>query len=168
MRRAAVFLVGLALAGCAATAGHVSQGGGAPTPIASDEGAGLPPSSAPGAINPAVTQDSIHRSICVRGWTTTVRPPASYTDRLKAQQMAALGLTGPASAYEEDHRVPLEAGGSPTSASNLWPEPWNGPRGAHSKDVIENRVHASICAGRITLARGQEVFLGDWWTAVVP
>ncbi|HYR62125.1 MAG TPA: hypothetical protein VET24_05760 [Actinomycetota bacterium] len=167
MRRATMLLLGLALAGCSATPGHVGQGGAVSTP-APDEGAGMAPASTPGATNPAVTQDSIHQSICVQGWTATVRPPASYTDRLKAQQMAALGLTGPASAYEEDHRVPLEAGGSPTSAMNLWPEPWDGPRGAHRKDAIENRVHAAICAGRMTLAQGQAVFQGDWWTAVVP
>ena len=168
MRRAMMLLLSLALASCSAPAAHVGHGGGASTPAPGDEAAGMAPASAPGAVNPAVTQANIHQTICVPGWTATVRPPVSYTDHLKAQQMAALGLTGPASAYEEDHRIPLEAGGSPTSAMNLWPELWDGPRGAHSKDFIENRVHTSICAGRMTLAQGQAVFQGDWWTATVP
>jgi hypothetical protein len=41
----------------------------------------------PGAINPAVTQDDIQSTICVRGWTRTVRPPERYTYRLKREQI---------------------------------------------------------------------------------
>lgn len=130
-----------------------------PVPAAS----GLPPASMPGSLNPAVTQASIGSTICVKGWTATIRPPASYTTDLKRRQMAALGLVGPLSSYEEDHRVPLEVGGNPTAPSNLWPEPWNGPTGAHAKDAIENQVHADICARRMTLAQGQGIFLGNWW-----
>src|ERR1035437_3182978 len=37
----------------------------------------------PGALNPAVTQATIGMTICVSGWTTTVRPPTSYTTPLK-------------------------------------------------------------------------------------
>lgn len=138
-----------------------------PAPAAS----GLPPASTPGATNPAVTQANIHRTatspgtICETGWTATIRPSATYTTDLKRRQMAALGLVGPLSAYEEDHRVPLEVGGNPTDPANLWPEPWYGPAGAHAKDAIEDRVHADICAGRMTLAQGQAVFLGNWWKA---
>src|SRR5215510_5854842 len=32
-------------------------------------------------LNPAVTQATIGTTICVRGWTATIRPPPSYTDR---------------------------------------------------------------------------------------
>ena len=135
---------------------------------ASSSSEGLPPPSTPGEVNPAVTQEGIASTICVPGWTATVRPPASYTDALKRQQMASLGLTGSLSLYEEDHRVPLEVGGNPADPRNLWPEIWAGSRGAHAKDAIENRVHADVCSGRLTLAQGQAVFLGDWWTAAVP
>jgi hypothetical protein len=77
----------------------------------------------PGALNLDVTQATIHQTICVRGWTATVRPPVSYTDQLKRQQMVQYGETGPPSAFEEDHLIPLEAGGSPTSPSNLGQSP---------------------------------------------
>ena len=130
---------------------------------------GLPdPTCTPGVTDSRVTQATISSTICVPGYTKTVRPSVAYTDALKAQQMALYGDTGPASAYEEDHRVPLEVGGHPSAAGNLWPEPWAGVAGAHAKDRIENRVHTDVCDGKLTLAQGQAVFLGDWWKAAVP
>ena len=116
----------------------------------------------PGATNPAVTQANIHSTICVSGWTKTVRPPTSYTNKLKLRQMSALGLTGDPHLYEEDHRVPIEDGGNPTDPANLYPEPWDGAYGAHRKDVLETKIKRLICAGTITLDAGRAVFLGDW------
>jgi len=110
-------------------------------------------------------QGNIASTICRSGYTATVRPPESYTTTLKRQQIAALGLPGTTSSYEEDHRVPLEVGGNPTDPRNLWPELWDGPRGAHAKDTVENAVHRAVCSGQMTLAQGQAVFLGDWWTS---
>ena len=124
----------------------------------------LPPSTTPGALNPSVTQSNIHQTICDSGWTATVRPPASFTDKLKAQQMQALGLKGDPHLWEEDHRVPLSSGGAPQDPRNLWPQKWEGSQGAHAKDAIEDQVHRAICSGRITLKQGREIFLGDWWT----
>ncbi len=45
------------------------------------------PGLTPGAINPAVTQGNIGATICVRGWTRTIRPPAQYTEDLKRRQI---------------------------------------------------------------------------------
>ena len=45
------------------------------------------PSRTPGALNPAVTQGNIGRTICVRGWTRSVRPPERFTYRLKRAQI---------------------------------------------------------------------------------
>jgi hypothetical protein len=122
--------------------GHSSQ---APTVLAD-------PVRTPGVTNPAVTQATIHSTICVRGWTATVRPPESYTSPLKVQQMRAYGETGAASAYQEDHLISLEVGGNPTDPRNLWPEPY--PRAAQV-DRIENDLNAAICSGRLTLAEAQ-------------
>ena len=58
-----------------------------------------------GSINPHVTQDNAALTVCVAGWTRTIRPAPSYTSRLKAQQMRALHLPGSARDYEEDHLV---------------------------------------------------------------
>lgn len=106
----------------------------------------------PGTLNADVTQATIGSTICVRGWTATVRPPVSYTNELKLEQMRAYGETGPPSGYQEDHLISLELGGDPTDPKNLWPEPY--PRAA-DVDRIENELNAEVCVGRISLAEGQ-------------
>lgn len=116
----------------------------------------------PGVTNPGVTQANIVTTICVRGWTATVRPPASYTTALKRQQMIAYGETGPVSGYEEDHQIPLELGGAPRDPRNLWPEPWNGAQGAHTKDQTENSLHRSVCSGAMRLADAQAQMVQQW------
>jgi hypothetical protein len=106
----------------------------------------------PGVLNPGVTQATIRSTICVRGWTSTVRPPVSYTNHLKQRQLAQYGLRGALSAFQEDHLVSLELGGSPTDARNLWPEPY--PRAA-AVDRIENQLNHEVCTGALTLAEAQ-------------
>jgi hypothetical protein len=130
---------------------------------------GLPSKSlTPGAINKLVTQATIHSTICVSGYTKTIRPPSSYTTGLKRQQLATgYNLNGnlSTSAYEEDHLVPLEVGGSPRSVQNLWPEPRHIYWGASVKDRLENRIHALVCDGSLTLAQGQRIFETNWEAA---
>jgi hypothetical protein len=106
----------------------------------------------PGALNPDVTQATIDRTICLHGWTKTVRPPTSYTSELKREQMGQYGLTGSPSGYQEDHLVSLELGGHPSDPRNLWPEPY--PR-ASSVDSIENELNAKVCSGELSLADAQ-------------
>ncbi len=106
----------------------------------------------PGALNPQVTQATIGETICVRGWTATVRPPASFTSALKRTQMAEYGEVGPSSAFQEDHLISLELGGAPDDPRNLWPEPY--PRAA-AVDQIENQLNAKVCTGELTLADAQ-------------
>lgn len=124
----------------------------------------LPPDSAPGALNPDVSQENIETTVCVPNWTSTVRPPVSYTNAVKKQEMADLGMTGDPHSVELDHRVPLACGGNPRDPRNLWPESWTGLRNAHAKDKLESFEHRAVCAHRITLAQCQAVFLGDFWT----
>ena len=121
-----------------------------------------PPASVPGAFNPGVTQDNIKTTVCASGWTKTIRPPASYTDKLKAAQMAALKLTGKAGEYEEDHYASLEIGGDPRNPLNLWPEPYAGQYGARVKDQVEDNLHRQLCAGKMTLAAVQSCITTDW------
>ncbi|MGH6980466.1 MAG: hypothetical protein ACREFC_04600 [Stellaceae bacterium] len=123
------------------------------------------PKMTPGALNPAVTQATIGSTICKPLWTKSVRPPASFTNKLKRSQLAAYGY-GPQTdlhSVEEDHRVPLELGGAPREPKNLWPEPWVGAHGARSKDRLEKAVARDVCAGRLTLAQGHAIFIGDFW-----
>jgi hypothetical protein len=110
------------------------------------------PVRTPGVVNPDVTQANIRSTICRRGWTATIRPPVEYTDDLKRRQMRAYGERGPMSAYQEDHLISLELGGSPTDPRNLWPEPY--PRAAEM-DKIENQLNGEVCGGTLTLAQAQ-------------
>jgi hypothetical protein len=117
------------------------------------------PSCTPGALNPAVTQGTIDRTICVSGWTETVRPPESVTEQEKAASMAAYGDTGSMGAYEYDHFVPLELGGATNDPRNLWSEPGATP---NPKDGVENELRREVCAGRLRLAQAQRAIVTNW------
>jgi hypothetical protein len=111
------------------------------------------PVRTPGVVNPNVTQANIRSTICKTGWTSTIRPPVSYTDALKIKQMKQYGEKGSTSDYQEDHLISLEMGGNPTDPRNLWPEPY--PR-ASQMDQIENQLNSEICDGQLTLAQAQQ------------
>jgi hypothetical protein len=138
-----VFAV-IAVAAVVIAFGHLH--GGPASAIVAD------PSRTPGVLNPDVTQSNIRSTICTRGWTSTIRPPVSYTDALKRRQMRQYGETGSMSEYQEDHLISLELGGDPSDARNLWPEPY--PR-ASQMDQIENQLNAAVCNGQLTLAQAQ-------------
>ena len=106
----------------------------------------------PGVLNPDVTQANIDSTICVHGWTKTIRPPTSYTNDLKEKQMREYGVGGSVSDYQEDHLISLELGGHPTDLRNLWPEPY--PR-ASEVDSIENDLNAKVCARELSLDDAQ-------------
>ena len=117
----------------------------------------------PGAVDPNVAQANIYQTICVKGYTKTVRPPVSYTNSLKLQQIVAYGYTdtNPRD-YEEDHLIPLEIEGNPTDSKNLWPEPGNSP---NPKDAIENLCHEKVCNGQLSLSEAQKEIATNWQTA---
>jgi hypothetical protein len=106
----------------------------------------------PGVLNPDVTQATIHATICVHGWTKTIRPPTSYTNELKRKQMREYAVTGSLSDYQEDHLISLELGGHPTDPRNLWPQPY--PR-ASEVDAIENELNDQVCSGKLSLDEAQ-------------
>ena len=111
------------------------------------------PTRTPGVLNPDVTQANISATVCVKGWTRTIRPPTSYTNELKRRQMREYGVGGSLSDYQEDHLISLSLGGHPTDPRNLWPEP--NPR-ATEVDAIENDLHERVCSGALSLAEAQQ------------
>jgi hypothetical protein len=113
-----------------------------------------------------VTQANVQTTICVRGYTTTVRPSSSFTGALKVKQIAEYGYadTNPAD-YEEDHLIPLELGGHPTDPRNLWPEPLQGSEGATRKDAVENWLRSKVCGRLMTLAAAQAAIATNWESA---
>lgn len=120
------------------------------------------------ALNPNVTQGTISTTICVAGWTSTVRPPTGYTTPLKASQLALYASLHQGdkmwtmAGTEEDHRVPLEGGGSPGDPTNLSPEDHPG---SYTKDTAENQMKADICSGRKTLLQAQTEFITKFLAA---
>jgi hypothetical protein len=151
------------------------------------------PARTPGVVNPAISGDTMADTICNPHWSTkSIRPPSSYTTKLKRRQMRDLGYTvanplpriptkngqstrldlskcidrsGNTACYEEDHLISLELGGDPTSESNLWPEPWNGDLNAHIKDRLENELHRQVCDGSVKLETAQKAIAFDWVAA---
>jgi hypothetical protein len=126
-------------------------------------------------LNPAVTPATIHSTVCVSGWTTTIRPPASYTDALKVQQLAQFASLHPGDAQwnvpgtEEDHRLPLDLGGDPRDPMNLSPEVH---RTSTVKDKDESSLggsHGAFCAAGLSpdeawavLQQKREALLAKW------
>jgi len=117
------------------------------------------PHCTPGALDPAITQANIHQTICVKGWTSTVRPPEQVTETEKARSLAAYGDGGPMSGYEYDHLVPLELGGAVNDPRNLWPEPGASP---NPKDAVEDELNQKVCDGQMTLADAQRAIAANW------
>lgn len=121
------------------------------------------PALTPGAINPDVTQENIQQTICVKGYTKTIRPPAYYTNNLKKQQIHDYGYTDiNPKHYEEDHLVPLTAGGHPTAVENLWPQSYNAEYDATYKDNCEVATGRAICNGGVMLLEVQQGFMVNW------
>jgi hypothetical protein len=126
------------------------------------DGGQLPdPHCTPGSVDPAVTQANIGATICRSGYTKTVRPPESQTERFKFDQAYPAYAVPDGTKTELDHLVSLELGGS-NDASNLWPEPQPTP---NPKDRVENVLHDAVCSDRVTLAAAQQAIAANWTTA---
>ena len=65
-------------------------------------------------------------------------------------------------AYEVDHFIPLEIGGS-NDIKNLWLEPATPAPGFHQKDQFENFEHGQVCDREITAAEAQSRMVSDWY-----
>jgi hypothetical protein len=127
------------------------------------------PNFTPGAVNLDVNQNNINDTICRRGgYTSSIRPPESYTHQLKVNGIQQYGYSDTKlSHYEEDHLVSLEIGGSPNDPKNLWPQPHHviGGWGSYTKDKLENRLHELICNGQLGLIQAQNEEAHDWIAA---
>jgi hypothetical protein len=109
----------------------------------------------PGAIIATATKEQI----CQPGYARNVR---NVTTGEKDAVYRAYGITShPAGAYEVDHLVSLELGGS-NDIANLWPEAANPRPGFHEKDQTENYLHEQVCSGAITLAAAQQQIATNW------
>jgi hypothetical protein len=118
--------------------------------------AGLLPDLActPGAV--ATTDLDVICHTSTRG-----RRVVSRNARRRVFAMYGISPHQPPGAYEMDHLIPLELGGS-NAIANLWPE---AAPGFHDKDQVENTLHARVCSGAMTLEDAQRAIAADWRTA---
>lgn len=106
------------------------------------------------SIDPAATE----AAVCAPGYAAAHRPPLAWSEDAKRRML----LPGHRMAeFQLDHVVPLELAGAPRDPKNLQLQPW--PE-ARLKDRAENRLHALVCSGRMTLRAAQGVFATpDGW-----
>jgi len=120
----------------------------------------------PGVLNKDVTQENIATTVCKSGWTATIRPTVTYTNKLKEEQLKTTYLSyikiwgTEMSAYEEDHLISLQLGGDPKDPKNLFPQPYAG-NNARKKDVVETALKRLVCSGKIKLKDAQKAIL-NW------
>jgi hypothetical protein len=114
-------------------------------------------------VTPGATFRVSVATICRSGYSSSVRDvPESEKNQVYAEYGITHRTTGQ---YEIDHLISLELGGS-NAISNLWPEPNDHPRGyLNSKDILENRLHALLCAGQVSLHIVQTLIAGNWVSA---
>ncbi len=114
-------------------------------------------------VNPSVTQATIASTICLPGWTKTVRPSPRYTAAVKIKLIRELEIPEELLVdFELDHRIPLALGGAPSDLRNLELQPWDE---AGEKDAIEACLSRATCAGKITLDDARRRIWFDWRAA---
>lgn len=113
--------------------------------------------------NPDVTPFTIQNTICVKGWTASVRPPVSYTNHIKKQRLHEMGLPLELIGnFQLDHKLPLSLGGSPDDIRNLVLQDHDE---AGEKDAVERCLPAAVCSGVINLHDAQIAIWRDWRSA---
>lgn len=95
--------------------------------------------------------------ICQKGYTATVR---YVTEGQKNKVFKQYGIER-SGEYEVDHLISLELGGS-NDDRNLWPQSYRGYWNARIKDIVENRLHYLVCAGKVSLQDAQYDISNNW------
>ena len=111
------------------------------------------------ALTPGTTFAGVTKAdVCTAGWASAHR---AVTASLRKKAFQRYHLRNVPKAYEVDHLISLELGGN-NDIRNLWPEKYAGTWGARKKDRLENRLHALVCKGTISLAIAQHEIATDW------
>jgi len=94
---------------------------------------------------------------------TSTRGRRAVTTEMKNQVYKEYSIDShPTGAFEIDHFIPLELGGS-NDIANLWPEPANPKPGFHEKDKVETALHDEVCKAKtMTLEEAQRTIATDW------
>lgn len=115
----------------------------------------------PGATDPALTT----AKLCNKAFHTASARHVTQSEKKQACRAYGQLIACPGHGYELDHLISIELGGS-NDIKNLWPQPVDVPGtvGYHTKDVVENRAHAAVCKGKLTLKQAQQGISGDWYS----
>jgi hypothetical protein len=108
----------------------------------------------PGAVETINLEVICHESTVERRNVTVAEKRTAF---------GAYGLDYPQErgAYEADHLIPLELGGS-NEIANLWPESATPAPGFHEKDHVENALHNEVCMGHMSIVDAQRGIARDW------
>ena len=118
--------------------------------------------SAP-ALNPDVTQETIQETICRHGYTHTVRPATSFTNKIKLRLMREEGIPeADTSEWALDHILALTLGGHPRQLSNLQ---LLTQHDNSRKSRIEVKLNCFVCRGQMSLDQAQTEVVADWQAA---
>ena len=117
------------------------------------------------ALTPGAVLTTDATIVCKSGYASSVRDVPT-SERRSVFVAYGLAYPPPSGAYEVDHLISLELGGSNT-IENLWPEPYKDPNGAHLKDRLENYLHEQVCTGKLDLLKAQHQIATNWYQAWV-
>jgi hypothetical protein len=116
-----------------------------------------------GSIDSDVTPDTLSSTVCVSGYTKSVRPDAGYTNGIKLEMLREAGIGRSAlSEYTLDHIIPLAIGGHPSDRSNLQLQT---VEDAKRKDRVEVKLQCLVCSGQVGLEEAQQQIGEDWEAA---
>jgi hypothetical protein len=164
VRTVAVLAV-LSLAGCDAATPPSTPATRRTPPSArprEDRARGVSEAYVPNAnLTPGIALDVGPARICAPGYAESAR---DVSDAEKAKVYARYDVRWVPYRHEVDHLISLELGGS-NAIRNLWPEPYAGRWGARTKDTLENRLHALVCAGELSLRAAQRQEATNWVAA---
>ena len=111
----------------------------------------------PGAIYTGLTK----AVICSPTFHTSTVRNVLDSERFAVEQEYGLTPRHYGNTLEIDHIVSLELGGS-NDIANLFPEKASPQPGYRVKDKLENRLHALVCSGTMTLRVVQHAIATDW------
>jgi hypothetical protein len=113
-----------------------------------------------------VFREATAEDVCTPGWSRDHRH-VTESEKTKVYEeypdsgRKCVCINGLPGCCDVDHLIPLEIGGS-NDTKNLWPEPEEPRPGSFEKDQIENRLHALVCEGKMSLVDAQKCIASNW------
>ena len=114
-------------------------------------------------LNQSVRAETLSETICMRGYTRTIRPPANVTNTIKYEMLRKKGYAiSSMHDFILDHKIPLSLGGAPNDLRNFMLQTEDESK---DKDRVELCLAKTVCAGRVSLDEAQREIWRDWRSA---